>query len=210
MERHSPILQLIALLFLLHHLLSHNLASTTIDLKPDKSSLLAFKSRITDDSFDTTLGKNWTTKTSVCNWIGVTCGSHHRRVIALEISYMSLEGTIPPHIGNLSFLVYLNITGNHFHGDLPKELVHLSQLRVVDFSNNGFAGDLPKELAHLHRLRVVDFSSNNFAGELPRTWFGNMTDLEELHLNLNGFSGMITLSLGYRYFYGLIALTCMT
>ncbi|PIN16587.1 Non-specific serine/threonine protein kinase [Handroanthus impetiginosus] len=169
MERPSPILQLIAL-FLLPYLLSHNLANTTIDLKTDESSLLAFKSHITNDSFDPTLRKNWTTKTSICNWIGVTCGSRHRRVIALNISYMFLEGTIPPHIGNLSFLVYLNITGNLFHGDLPNEL------------------------AHLRRLRVLDFSNNSFAGELPRTWLGNMTDgLEELHLNDNSFNGIIIL-----------------
>ncbi|PIN21877.1 Non-specific serine/threonine protein kinase [Handroanthus impetiginosus] len=161
MERYSPILQLLAL-FRLPYLLSHNLANTTIDLKTDESSLLAFKSHITNDSFDPTLRKNWTTKTSICNWIGVTCGSRHRWVIALNISYMFLEGTIPPHIGNLSFLVSLNITGNRF----------------------------PEELAHLRRLRVLDFSNNSFAGELPRTWFSNMTDgLEELYLNHNNFSG---------------------
>ncbi|PIN11936.1 Non-specific serine/threonine protein kinase [Handroanthus impetiginosus] len=169
MERYSPILQLIAL-FLLPYLLSHNLANTTIDLNTDEFSLLAFKTHITNDSSHTTLGKNWTTKTSVCHWVGVTCGSRHHRVIALDISHMSLEGTIPPHIGNLSFLVYLNITGNLFHGDLPNEL------------------------AHLRRLRVVDFSNNSFAGELPRTWLGNMTDgLEEMHLNFNSFNGIIIL-----------------
>ncbi|PIN13196.1 Non-specific serine/threonine protein kinase [Handroanthus impetiginosus] len=132
MERSLSILQLIAL-FLLPYLFSHNLANTTTDLKTDESSLLAFKSHITNDSSHTTLGKNWTTKTSVCNWIGVTCGSRNYRVIALNISYMFLEGTIPPHIGNLSFLVSLDITGNRFHGDLPEELAHLRRLRVLNF-----------------------------------------------------------------------------
>lgn len=42
--------------------------------------------------------------TPVCSWIGVTCGSRHQRVIALTIPEMGLKGTIPPEIGNLSFL----------------------------------------------------------------------------------------------------------
>ncbi|PIN25896.1 Leucine-rich repeat protein [Handroanthus impetiginosus] len=173
MERYSPILQLIALLILLPYLLSHNLANTTTDLKTDESSLLAFKSHITNDSSHATLGKNWTTKTSVCNWVGVTCGSRDSRVIALDISNMGLEGTIPPHIGNLSFLVSLNITGNYFHGDLPEKL------------------------GKMHRLRIVDFSNNSFTGELPRTWFRNMTDLEELYLYRNNFSGIIPQEIGH-------------
>ncbi|PIM98401.1 Non-specific serine/threonine protein kinase [Handroanthus impetiginosus] len=93
MERSLPILQLIAL-FLLPYLFSQNLANTTTDLKTDELSLLSFKSHITKNSSHTTLGKNWTTETSVCNWIGVTCGSRHRRVIALNVSYMSLVGTV--------------------------------------------------------------------------------------------------------------------
>ncbi|PIM97682.1 Non-specific serine/threonine protein kinase [Handroanthus impetiginosus] len=82
---------------------------------------------------------------------------------------MFLEGTMSPHIGNLSFLVSLNITGNNFHGDLPENW------RI-----------------NLCRLRVVDFSNSSFGGELPRTWFGIMTDgFEELYLNYSHFSGMV-------------------
>ncbi|KAL7102809.1 hypothetical protein ACP275_08G140800 [Erythranthe tilingii] len=74
-------------------------------LETDKSALLALKSHITLEP-DNILAKNWTNTSSVCSWIGVTCGLRHNRVIALDISNMGLSGTIPPQLGNLSFLVH--------------------------------------------------------------------------------------------------------
>lgn len=155
--------------FLLVHycLLGYSLAKTATNLRTDELSLLALKSHITFDSSHNTLARNWTTKTSVCNWAGVTCGTRHRRVVALDISDKGLDGSVPPEIGNLSFLASLNMGWNSFHGDLPEEL------------------------GGLRRLRVVDFSNNNFSGELPKSWFGNMTRLEEIYLYNNSFSGII-------------------
>ncbi|KAL8045720.1 hypothetical protein ABFX02_08G133100 [Erythranthe guttata] len=122
----------------------------------DQSALLALKSRITSDP-DNTLAKSWTNSSSVCSWIGVTCGLRHNRVTAVNISYMGLSGTIPPQLGNLSFLVSL------------------------DFSFNLFGGVLPQQLSFLHRLKFISFRVNNLSGQIP-PWLGFLTKLEHLSL----------------------------
>lgn len=59
---------------------------------------------------------------------------------------MKLQGTIPPHIGNLSFLASLNIRNDTFGGDLPKEMAHLQRLKVIDVTSNNFIGAIPSLL----------------------------------------------------------------
>ncbi|KAL7241980.1 hypothetical protein ACSBR1_014538 [Camellia fascicularis] len=81
-----------------------------------------FKSCITFNHPHNILATNWSSATSVCDWIDVSCGKRHYRVVALNLPNMGIEGTIPPHIGNLSVLSYFNITSNTFHGHLPSEL----------------------------------------------------------------------------------------
>ncbi|XP_047950290.1 uncharacterized protein LOC125195998 isoform X3 [Salvia hispanica] len=47
------------------------------------------------------------------------------RVAALNLSYMNLSGSIPPQLGQLSFLASLDLTSNLFSGALPHELSFL-------------------------------------------------------------------------------------
>ncbi|PQQ21842.1 LRR receptor-like serine/threonine-protein kinase FLS2 [Prunus yedoensis var. nudiflora] len=63
------------------------------NISRDQSALLALKSYITTDPQNILV--NWSTTTSVCNWVGVTCGARHLRVAVLNLSYMGLTGTIP-------------------------------------------------------------------------------------------------------------------
>ncbi|XVF78299.1 hypothetical protein PTKIN_Ptkin14bG0120900 [Pterospermum kingtungense] len=95
------------------------------NITTDQLALLQLKSHIHDPR---NLLESWSTSTSVCNWIGVTCGSINHRVTALNLSGMGLTGTIQPHLGNLSFLAYLNIVKNSFHGPIPIELANLRNL----------------------------------------------------------------------------------
>jgi len=63
------------------------MASLTVAVRTnitiDQSALLALKAHITDDLHEF-LATNWSTSTSVCNWIGITCGAKHLRVTALN------------------------------------------------------------------------------------------------------------------------------
>ena len=108
------------------------MASLTVTVKTsittDQLALLALKAHITDYK---TLASNWSTSTSDCNWIGISCGAKHLRVITLNLSHMGLTGNIAPLVGNLSFLPNLSFRDSNFHGPLPNELAYLGQLEVV-------------------------------------------------------------------------------
>ncbi|KAG6388548.1 hypothetical protein SASPL_149976 [Salvia splendens] len=143
-----------------------NSFTLSLNSTTDKYALTSFKNSITSYPY----AFNWPQNTSVCDWIGVSCGLKHGRVTALNLSGYGLVGTVAPHLGNLTFLRYL------------------------DTSSNSFAGILPFELSKLRRLKVMNMGMNSFTGEIP-TWFGSLPQLEELYLFNNTFVGTIPSSL---------------
>ncbi|KAL8484715.1 hypothetical protein ACS0TY_027131 [Phlomoides rotata] len=145
-------------------------SSTPIsNLKTDEYALLAFKNAITSDPH-ALLTYNWSSNISMCNWIGVSCGTKHHRVTALNVSGFQLRGTIAPHLANLTFL------------------------QSIDISSNSFTGLIPSELSNLRRLKKLNVGFNSLASEIP-SWLGLLSQLRHLYLNNNTFSGTIPLSL---------------
>ncbi|WMV32077.1 hypothetical protein MTR67_025462 [Solanum verrucosum] len=179
----------ILLFFILLH------ANTLLaNISTDEAALLALKSHISSHS-NNILASNWSSSVPVCSWIGITCSSRHHRVTALNISSMQLHGTIPPHLGNLSFLVSLNINNNTFHGDLPQELAHLQRLKFFYAKNNNFTGAIPSFLSLLPNLRFLNLSNNQFSGKIPSS-LSNLTKLQVLSIQSNFFEGEIPQELG--------------
>ncbi|XP_017985314.1 PREDICTED: putative receptor-like protein kinase At3g47110 [Theobroma cacao] len=152
---------------------------TLRNLTTDQSTLLEFKDQILDSH--NVFASNWSITSSVCHWVGISCSARHGRVSVLDLSHMGLEGTIAPHLGNLSFLVSLNLSGNNFHGYLPKELAKLRRLKLLDQSYNAFDGDIPLWFGALHKIKYLILSNNNFTGTIPLT-LANMSNLETLDL----------------------------
>ncbi|PIN13605.1 Serine/threonine protein kinase [Handroanthus impetiginosus] len=167
------------------------------DITTDGSVLLALRSRLTIDP-PHVLYKNWSDSTSVCSWIGVTCGSRHQRVTALDISAMGLAGDLPPEMGNLTFLVYLNLGNNSFHGILPKEMAQLRRLKVIDFKFNNFIGELPSWFGLLRELHFLNLRNNSFTGVLPNS-ISNVQKLEMLDLSYNSLQGKVPEEVGNLY-----------
>ncbi|KAK9016722.1 hypothetical protein V6N11_079216 [Hibiscus sabdariffa] len=159
----------------------------------DQSALLVLKSRITHDPHDF-LTTNWSSSTSVCNWIGVTCGSIHNRVIVLNLSSMDLTGTIPSQLGNLSFLTSFNIRHNSFHGSIPTEFIKLHRLKYLNFGNNSFSGEIPALFGYFPELQILLLYSNNFTGVIPSA-LSNLSKLERLSLFNNSIKGPIPSSI---------------
>uniref|UniRef100_A0A2N9IFU4 Leucine-rich repeat-containing N-terminal plant-type domain-containing protein n=1 Tax=Fagus sylvatica TaxID=28930 RepID=A0A2N9IFU4_FAGSY len=158
------------------------------NITTDQSALLALKAHITDDPYNF-LTSNWSTSTSVCNWIGISCGAKHQRVTALNLTHMGLRGTIPPHVGNLSFLTHLSFRNNSFHGSLPNQLASLRRLEVVSFGMNNFSGELPSWLGFFPKLQVLYAYSNSFSGSIPLSLYSNASSLQIIHLGENMLSG---------------------
>ncbi|XP_071928247.1 uncharacterized protein [Coffea arabica] len=155
----------------------------------DLNALLAFKATIFDPQ--RIIPTNWSTSSSVCNWIGITCNACHHRVAAIDLSYMGIAGTIPPQLGNLSFLVRLNVMNNSFHGHLPTELSGLRRLKYINLEGNNFEGELPSWLGALTALRYLSFRDNRFSGSLSGR-LSNFTKLETIRLGFNFFTGNLS------------------
>ncbi|CAK8530747.1 unnamed protein product [Lathyrus sativus] len=168
--------------------------STKKSITTDEFALLAFKSSITLDPFH--MLRNWSISSnsssfSSCKWIGVTCDEHHGRVNALNLSHMGLQGTISPQLGNLSFLLVLDLQANSFHGELPPQELFQINLSNLSTSSYSIAGTIPHVIGQLRRLRILDIRDNvKLSGIIPKT-ISNMSSLQELHLSNNSLTGEI-------------------
>ncbi|TYI41990.1 hypothetical protein ES332_A01G066500v1 [Gossypium tomentosum] len=180
-------------LLLLNFVVSFSTKITT-NISTDQSALLALKAHVINDP-QNLLTTNWSSAFYICKWIGVTCGSRHRRVIALDLSNMSLSGFLPPHIGNLSFLTWLNMKNNNFHGPLPAQLANLHRVKYIQLSFNGFYGEIPSWFGSFPKLKYLSLSHNNFTGEIPSNMFEGLPRLQVLYLAKDGLSGKIPMSL---------------
>ncbi|KAH9722911.1 protein kinase domain-containing protein [Citrus sinensis] len=179
--------------FVLQYLIASLAVMTLNDLTTDQSALLAFKAHVFD--YRSALANNWSISYPICSWVGISCGSRHQRVTALNLSDMGLGGTIPLHLGNLSFLVSLHISENNFHGHLPKELGQLRRLRVMNFAYNKLSGIFPSWIGVLSKLRILRLRSKSFTGPIPNSLF-NLSRLEELRAEFNFIGGNIPSRIG--------------
>ncbi|XP_048330745.2 LRR receptor-like serine/threonine-protein kinase EFR [Ziziphus jujuba] len=163
--------------------------SGTTNITTDQSALLVLKSHIIHDP-QNILSKNWSNSSSICNWDGVICGAKHKRVTVLNLSYRGLTGTVPPELGNLSFLVELRLTNNSFHGSLPVELTRLRRLKVINFGfNNLMKGEIPSWFGLFPKLETLNLYGNQFTGSLPTSIF-NLSSVQIITLSNNQLSGI--------------------
>ncbi|KAL6282484.1 hypothetical protein ACE6H2_013413 [Prunus campanulata] len=158
------------------------------NITTDQGALLALKAHITSDPQNILV--NWSATTSVCNWVGVTCGARHLRVSVLNLSHMGLTGTIPPNLGNLSFLVQMHFRNNSFHGTLPHELSYLRRLKLISFGFNNFMGLIPLWFGSFPKLQTFKLYGNQFSGRVPKE-IGNLTQLREIYLGMNNLTGHV-------------------
>ncbi|TXG47875.1 hypothetical protein EZV62_027169 [Acer yangbiense] len=196
MAKNNPLIVIITAFVVLGLMFSLVKAAAT-NITTDQHALLALKDRIKYDPTNL-LAKNWSTSSSICTWIGVTCGVRHHRVTVLNISYFGLAGTLPPQLGNLSFLQVLAIGNNSFSGSLPDELFflgNLSSLRVVDLSYNQLSGTIPSSIFQISSLEKLDLTSNMFHGQIPST-ISKCQRLQMLSLCINNFIGYIPKEIG--------------
>ncbi|CAL5328170.1 unnamed protein product [Camellia sinensis] len=183
----------------------------------DKLALLAFKAATTSNPSGALT--SWNASIHFCQWVGVTCGRQHQRVIALNLHDQKLTGSISPHIGNLSFLRDLRLSNNSLSHKIPPELGRLQRLQMLSLRNNSITGEIPTnisaclnlvtlelslnklagkihmELGSLSKLERFSFRRNNLVGEVPST-FGNLSSLQKLIAAGNGISGNIPDALG--------------
>ncbi|KAK0584687.1 hypothetical protein LWI29_017110 [Acer saccharum] len=130
----------------------------------------------------------WNQSTDCCTWSGVYCDMAGR-VIGLHLSEESICGLLPPSMGYLTRLEYLDLSFNNFTGPLPPSMGNLTQLEHLDLSINSFTGPLPPSMGNLTQLEYVDLLLNNFSGFIPS--FHMSRSLNYLSLSSNCLTGGI-------------------
>ncbi|KAG2698702.1 hypothetical protein I3760_07G162000 [Carya illinoinensis] len=106
-----------------------------------------------------------------------------------------LRGSIPPEIGILSKLKYLDLSYNYFTGEFPSSLTNLAQLEWLDISSNQITGYIPHEIGALSKLGSLLLSFNNLTGEFPPSTT-NVIQLERLDISHNQITGFIPHDIG--------------
>ncbi|KAM4126476.1 hypothetical protein ACJW30_02G017300 [Castanea mollissima] len=159
----------------------------------DRLALLDFKNQITQDPLQ--IMNSWNNSVHFCNWIGVTCSPSSKRVTVLDLEAKRLLGTIPPSIGNLTFLTGINLGSNSFNGEIPQEVGRLQSLHHLNLSENSFGGKLPANLSYCTQLRVLDVSYNDLVGQIP-DHLSSLSKLVNLSLAVNNLTGTIPAWIG--------------
>ncbi|TQD78147.1 hypothetical protein C1H46_036300 [Malus baccata] len=190
---------------------------TMLGNKSDRLALLDFKKRITTDPFDVL--SSWNHSIHFCSWVGVSCHRSTKRVLMLNLKARKLVGSIPPSVGNLTYLTAINLIDNSFHGEIPPEMGRLQSLQYLNLSYNSFRGKIPTNLSQCTQLRLLNLQFNRIKGSIPNQlssllnvkylllygnnltgmippWIGNFSLLISLHLGENNFQGSIPNELG--------------
>ncbi|KAJ4869139.1 Leucine-rich repeat protein kinase family protein [Raphanus sativus] len=111
-------------------------------------------------------------------------------LISLDLSDNFIGGTIPYEVGNLFRLKYLNMSYNFLGGEIPVSLFNCSRLLDLDLWDNHLGGGVPSELESLEKLESLDLGANNLRGKLPAS-LGNLTSLMRVQLSVNNLEGRI-------------------
>ncbi|MEN6501253.1 MAG: leucine-rich repeat domain-containing protein [Tenuifilaceae bacterium] len=159
--------------------------------------------------YNSTDGPGWNNSTNwltgpVSTWYGVDVLSG--KVFSIDLFDNSLYGSIPPEIGNLASLQYLNLNSNQLSGSIPPEMGSLDSLKTINLSNNQLSGSIPTEIGNLASLQYLYLWFNQLSGAIPPE-IGNLASLQCLDLSSNKLSGAIPLEIGslaslqYLYLY---------
>ena len=138
--------------------------------------------------------RNWLGNTPLAEWHGVHVDGQGR-VVGLNLSNNNLSGAIPPELGNLANVGWLELGYNNLSGTIPSELGNLASLNNLALGGNNLSGPIPLELGNLATLESLQLQSNDLSGPIPPE-LGKLPSLTSLWLRGNNLSGAIPPELG--------------
>uniref|UniRef100_J3N1U8 Receptor kinase-like protein Xa21 n=1 Tax=Oryza brachyantha TaxID=4533 RepID=J3N1U8_ORYBR len=103
----------------------------------------------------------------------------------------SMEGQIPPWIGNFTALEVLNFETNSFSGNIPQSLDKLTSLVSLSMQRNKLEGAIPPSLFNISSVEKFNLGSNQLTGSLPHDIGSTLPNLKQFGVFYNQFKGPI-------------------
>ncbi|KAI5074296.1 hypothetical protein GOP47_0010257 [Adiantum capillus-veneris] len=181
-----------------------NTSAAAVIPSPELYALLELKARLANSAASQALDlRAWNESNlqSICNnvssWRGVTCSfvSGQCHITGINLTSSGLAGSLPPHLGNLTFLSTLDLSSNLLMGGIPVELSRCSMLQLLCLHNNSLKGPIPASLGNCTSLVDLQLYSNQLSGRIPDE-IGLLGKLQRLLLRQNKLLGAIPSSLG--------------
>ncbi|CAN1266481.1 Receptor-like protein 12 [Linum perenne] len=113
-------------------------------------------------------------------------------LVFLDLSSNKIKGNISSSLCDMKFLEVIDLSTNHLNGSIPSCLVSLQSLKVLSLKNNELSGMLPKGFTHECDLRTLAVNQNNLHGQIPES-LGLCTLLEVLDVGKNNLNGKFPL-----------------
>ncbi|XP_058736331.1 receptor-like protein 7 [Vicia villosa] len=104
---------------------------------------------------------SWNASTECCSWDGIQCDEHTDHVIHIDLSSSQLYGTMDANttLFRLVHLQNLDLSDNDFnYSQIPPTIGELSQLRYLNLSHTFFFGEIPPQISKLSKLLSLDLS----------------------------------------------------
>ena len=147
---------------------------------------------------------NWLSDAPLEDWYGVEVTDGRVTRLRLggwdqsvgKIVGNGLTGSLPPELGTLSALKWLEAAGNSgLTGPIPEELGDLANLENLSLQENWLTGSIPAALGRLVNLEWSWLHANALTGAIPAE-LGNLSVLRILTLGQNMLSGQVPPELG--------------
>jgi hypothetical protein len=113
---------------------------------------------------------------------------------SLHLDDLNLAGILPDELSLLSGLESIRLVSDqeNIMGKLPSRLGLLKSLRTLILHGLGLGGEIPDGFARCTGLHQVDLSRNYLSGPLPIPVLSAWTNIMDLNLGSNLFTGRIT------------------
>lgn len=137
-------------------------------------------------------------------------------MIELDLSNNILNGSFNNYLLEIPNLIVLDLNSNYLTGAFPTRYLENNELQYLSLHDNGISGTISDRIGFLNNLRHLDISANLIEGTLPdtiqllnkmvslttsgnkfnrqrldETYFTSMSELQDLSMKENQFSGSL-------------------